>query len=154
MININKAVFNPLSVEEGDEIDFSSSNDDKTAPQAPQMDASISLDNVKTKNSDHRAPSLAHQYYISTPWSLSNYLTFRGSENFHIILWICKDFSWIQDNQVSAIFFGTLAILWCFILLYHAIAEKCAEELYMMIGLITWLCANYVWMFGMFIQNC
>lgn len=88
-------------------------------------------------------------FYISRPWSLDYYYSVRGSENVHIYLWVAKDLSWSQGWEVSGMFFGILAILWCFVLLYHAIHSKNIEEIYMWIALVMWLSANFIWMTGM-----
>lgn len=87
-------------------------------------------------------------FYISQPWSLSYYWTVRGSENFHIYLWIAKDLAWSQSSYWPAMIFGSLAVLWCFVLLHHAIEARNLEEVYMWVALTMWLVANFVWMAG------
>lgn len=87
-------------------------------------------------------------FYIDIPWSPQTYFTVRGSENFHIILWISKDLSWTQGNQGAAMFFGVAALSWCVILAYHALVSKNWEEVYMLVPMILWLTANFIWMYG------
>ncbi len=87
-------------------------------------------------------------FYISRPWSLDYYYSVRGSENVHIYLWVAKDLSWSQGWEIPGMFFGCLAIVWCLVLLQHAIHDKNLEEIYMWIALVMWLSANFVWMTG------
>lgn len=49
--------------------------------------------------------------------------------------------------------FGCLAVAWCFVLAYHAIESKAMEEMYMLIGLVLWLSANFVWMTGEVVEE-
>jgi hypothetical protein len=86
--------------------------------------------------------------YISVPWSIPYYLTVRGSENFHICLWIAKDLSWTQNWYWESMIFGSMALAWCTVLMYNAVVAKCFEEVYMLIALILWLSANFLWMAG------
>lgn len=86
--------------------------------------------------------------YISTPWSPQIYFTVRGSENFHIYLWIAKDFAWTQDLYYESMFFGIAALVWCGVLMYHAIKLGYYNEIYMLIPFIMWLSANFTWMAG------
>ena len=87
-------------------------------------------------------------FYITTPWSWSYYLSVRGSENFHIYLWVAKDLAWTQDSFWPALIFGSAALAWCGVLLYNSIRGKSVEEVYMLIALIMWLAANFLWMAG------
>lgn len=45
--------------------------------------------------------------------------------------------------------FGSLALAWCTVLAYHAIKNRCIEEVYMLIALVLWLTGNFVWMAGL-----
>mmetsp|Transcript_13325 Transcript_13325/g.18272 ORF Transcript_13325/g.18272 Transcript_13325/m.18272 type:complete len:397 (+) Transcript_13325:31-1221(+) len=87
-------------------------------------------------------------FFITLPWSPQIYFSVRGSENFHIYLWIAKDLAWSQGSYYPAMIFGTSALAWCLVLAYHAISSRCLEEVYMLIALILWLSANFVWMAG------
>lgn len=91
---------------------------------------------------------VARNFYISGAWDLEYYYTIRGSENFHIYLWIAKDWAWTQEWQYPAIIFGSMAVAWCFVMAYHAWESGVPEEMYMLIALVLWLCANFVWMTG------
>lgn len=88
------------------------------------------------------------KFFISGGWDLEYYYTIRGSENFHIYLWIAKDLSWSQDWYWPSLIFGTMAMLWCLVLAYHAMDSKVLEEVYMIVAVILWLAANFVWMSG------
>lgn len=90
-----------------------------------------------------------HYYmYISSPWSPQIYFTVRGADNFHIYLWIAKDLAWTQNAYVPGMLFGISAIAWCGVLAYHALAMRSFNEMYMLVALTMWLCANFVWMSG------
>ena len=86
--------------------------------------------------------------YFDVPYSPQIYFTVRGAENFHIYLWIAKDLSWTQNKLVPALFFGSCALAWCLVLVYHAFNIKSYVEIYMVIGLMLWLSGNFVWMQG------
>eukprot|EP01038_Epipyxis_sp_PR26KG_P016153 gene16153-21956_t len=102
----------------------------------------------KDNNDDSYNVSYGSSFYISVPWSPQIYFTVRGSENFHIYLWIAKDLSWSQNLYWCSMIFGSMALSWCLVLAYHAISSRCYEEVYMLIPLIIWLSANFVWMAG------
>jgi len=87
-------------------------------------------------------------FYITQEWSLSYYLTVRGSENFHIYLWIAKDLAWTQNWYWPAMMFGSSALAWCLVLAFNAIRSRCIEEMYMLVALVMWLSANFLWMAG------
>eukprot|EP01035_Chromulina_nebulosa_P020172 gene20172-26187_t len=105
--------------------------------------SAINIDNDKTIDEIN-----AKNFYITIPWSPQMYFTVRGAENLHIYLWIAKDFCWIQDFEVLAMIFGSLALAWCGVLLYHAIEARDIEEVYMLIALTLWLFGNFWWMRG------
>lgn len=87
-------------------------------------------------------------FFISSPWSVDYYHTVRGCENFHIYLWIAKDLAWSQDCYWPAMIFGCGALLWCFVLLFHALEARSVLEVYMWIAMVLWLGGNFVWMAG------
>lgn len=89
-----------------------------------------------------------NDFQITIPWSPQLYFSVRGAENFHIYLWIIKDLAWTQKWYVVSWIFGLSAISWCFVLVYHAFADKNYNEMYMLVALILWLSANFVWMAG------
>lgn len=96
---------------------------------------------------------LNNDFFISQPWDLSYYWTIRGSENLHIYLWIAKDLAWSESWYWPAMLFGSAAVLWCFVLLHHAVSARNYEEIYMWVGLTLWLIANFVWMAGEVFNN-
>jgi hypothetical protein len=87
-------------------------------------------------------------FYITVPWSLGYYFTVRGSENFHIYLWVAKDLAWSQDSYWPAMIFGIMALAWCVVLAVNAARVGSIDELYMLVALFMWLCANFLWMAG------
>lgn len=89
-----------------------------------------------------------NNFYITMPWSPQVYFTVRGAENFHIYLWIAKDLSWTRDAYIPAMTFGTASLLWCVVLMYHAVTAKCITEVYMLIVMILWIAGNFLWMSG------
>lgn len=72
----------------------------------------------------------------------------RSGENFHVVLWLMKDVSWILGWKALGIgmFFPTLAIaVW--------IAWKSREEigeLLHCLAVVFWIMANGIWMIGEF----
>jgi hypothetical protein len=89
-----------------------------------------------------------NNFYITMPWSPQVYFTVRGAENFHIYLWIAKDLSWTRDAYTPAMMFGIASLLWCSVLMFHAVTAKCVTECYMLIVMILWIAANFLWMSG------
>lgn len=111
-------------------------------------DESFSYRHMHFFSRDEKDSIYANNFYITIPWSPQVYFTVRGAENFHIYLWIAKDLCWTQSWYYPAYFFGSSAMAWCLILLYHAITARCVTEVYMLIPMILWLCANFIWMSG------
>lgn len=89
-----------------------------------------------------------HNFYITIPWSPQIYLTSRGAENIHIYLWILKDFCWTQSIVTLGLTMGSLALIWCCILFYHAFECRNYEDMYMLVALTLWLFGNFWWMKG------
>lgn len=87
-------------------------------------------------------------FHYRLPFSSQTYYMMRPIENGHIYLWIIKDLSWAQDWYYPSIFFGSLALVWCGVLLVEAIRIRSAYEVYMTIGITLWLAANFTWMIG------
>ena len=44
--------------------------------------------------------------------------------------------------------FGIFALSWCLVLAYHAWKSQNVEEVYMLVPLVLWLIANFIWMSG------
>ena len=82
------------------------------------------------------------------PLTSRMFFTIRGSENFHIYLWIAKDFSWSQGLYYESLVFGVSALGWCTVLMYNAFRSKNMEEIYFLIPLTLWLFGNFWWMTG------
>lgn len=134
-----------------------SSMDADTAAQEPvnlelqstnkETDAAESCDGDPATHPDHQHVKMVHgNIYFDVPWSPQIYFTVRGAENFHIYLWIAKDLSWTTDNYNSSLFFGSSALAWCAVLVYHAFSSRDYREMYMLVGLMLWLAGNFVWM--------
>lgn len=89
-----------------------------------------------------------NDFQITVPWSPQMYFSVRGAENFHIYLWILKDLAWTQKWYGMSWTFGICAISWIFVLAYHAFIDRNFNEIYMLIAMVLWLSANFVWMAG------
>ena len=72
----------------------------------------------------------------------------RGSENFHIYLWILKDLSWAQSWWISGHVFGIAAILWSFYILSHTVRDRNTNEIMTNFSTFMWLFGNTWWMIG------
>jgi len=70
----------------------------------------------------------------------------RGWDNFHVYLWILKDYAWSSGNDPLAYFFGVAALSWCGVLALVAISSNDYEELYFLFAMFGWLFANFWWM--------
>lgn len=99
---------------------------------------------------DSKQTYLGNYFYITVPWSIEYYFTVRGSENFHIYLWVAKDLAWTQDAYWPSMIFGSMALAWCGVLAFNAIRHRSIDEVYMLIALTMWLAANFVWMAGIY----
>ena len=79
---------------------------------------------------------------------MSLFRSIRASENFHIVLWLVKDVSWILGWKTLGVtmFFPTIAVaIW--------IAWKSREEigeLLHCLAVVCWIMANGIWMIGEF----
>ena len=111
-------------------------------------DESYSYRHMRFFSQDTKDSIYANNFYITMPWSPQVYFTVRGAENFHIYLWIAKDLCWTQSWYYPAYIFGSAALGWCLILLYHAVSARCITEVYMLIPMMMWLSANFIWMSG------
>lgn len=91
--------------------------------------------------------------WFDVPLSPYLFFTIRGAENFHIYLWIAKDFAWVQGNFHFAVGFGLAALMWCGVLMYHAVSLRNYEEAFFMFPLTLWLFANFWWMTSDFVVH-
>jgi hypothetical protein len=111
---------------------------------SPQVDTNIVVQ-VQKKVKRSRID----RFNIDLPWSPHlYYYSVRGAENFHIYLWILKDWGWTQDMEVFTLVFGYAALAWCGVLLWQAISRHNWEDTYHLFPLILWLFGNFWWMYG------
>lgn len=70
--------------------------------------------------------------------------TIRKYENFHILLWLIKDMSWLMSWRILgiAMIFPTLI---CAIFIAFS-TRNIKSELYHNLAVICWICANSFWM--------
>ena len=85
---------------------------------------------------------------FSEPWSVDWCFSVIGSEYTHMYFWILKDLSWTQGWRLFSISFGSFAIMWWVIILYHSLRTRNTAEVWNAIGLFLWLFANFWWMTG------
>lgn len=114
----------------------------------------VSLSPVASKYASENSSALPEKtmldknFYITSEWSPQIYFTSRGAENFHVYLWITKDFCWTQQYRSAGIVFGSMAMAWCGVLIFHALIEYNFEDAYMLVALTLWLGGNFFWMLG------
>jgi hypothetical protein len=54
----------------------------------------------------------------------------RGFDNFHVYLWILKDYAWASENDTLAYVSGVAALSWCALMAIVAIKDRDMEDLY------------------------
>lgn len=72
------------------------------------------------------------------PLNFKFFLTIRGSENFHLYLWLIKDLSWAQSWYYSGHIFGSLAVIWSVYILSHAARERNTNEIFTGVAQTFW----------------
>jgi hypothetical protein len=87
------------------------------------------------------------------PLNYHLFLSIRGSENFHLYLWLIKDLSWAQSWYYSGHIFGSLAVIWSFFILFHAARERNTNEAFVGVAQTAWLMANVWWMTGIYLYE-
>lgn len=130
------------------------------------LDKLITTDSGKNGNNFEKVDLVLNQYglmdlpnpplyfvqkvalWFDIPVTPKMFFTIRGSENFHIYLWIAKDYSWSQDLYYESLIFGIAALAWCSVLMYHAVRTRNNEEIFFLIPLTIWLFGNFWWMTG------
>ena len=75
---------------------------------------------------------------LSQPWSVDWCFSVIGAEYCHTYFWILKDLAWTQGWRIFSISFGSFAIMWWTILLYHALRLRNIDEIWNCIGLFLW----------------
>jgi hypothetical protein len=75
----------------------------------------------------------------------------RKKENFHIVLWLVKDFAWIMDYKILGLSMAIPTVLLAIYLTWHSRADK--TEFAHNLAVMFWICANVIWMFGEFYLN-
>ncbi len=69
-------------------------------------------------------------------------------EGSHIYFWILKDYAWASNSYYMALIFGSLTVIWNYIIMIMCIMRYDWEGAYMQIATATWLGGNYIWMIG------
>lgn len=113
------------------------------------VDGTKTKDGDKSNNTDTSGVVASDtEFHYRLPFSSQTYYMMRPIENVHIYLWIIKDLSWAQDWDYPSLIFGSLALLWCGVLMFEAIRMRSLYEMYMTVGTTLWLVANFTWMTG------
>jgi hypothetical protein len=74
------------------------------------------------------------------------FYSIEGAEHCHTYFWIGKDLAWMQIWNSMSLFFGISALLWSFLILFHALRTFNFHELWHFVALFLWLFANF-WFF-------
>lgn len=72
----------------------------------------------------------------------------RAYENLHIALWLFKDICWVSMWRLG----GMIMIVPTFLVAVHITwkARKNIHDLFHNIAIVSWICANGIWMAGEF----
>lgn len=75
----------------------------------------------------------------------------REYENLHIVMWLLKDTCWVLDFKIPGLImiFPTISVAIHITWLYRSNRS----ELFHNLAVVTWICANSVWMIGEFFFN-
>lgn len=87
-------------------------------------------------------------YMPDHPLTFKFFLTIRGSENFHLYLWLIKDLAWAQSWYYSGHIFGSLAVMWSLYILSHAARERNTNEIFTGVAQTFW----YLFVFLLIMQ--
>jgi hypothetical protein len=96
--------------------------------------------------SDDNLNNIAEEYSVlgfSTPLSIEWFFSVVGTEYCHIYFWLLKDLAWMQSWLYLSISFGTMALLWSLLILYHSLRTLNWHEVWNFIALFLWLFANF-----------
>ncbi len=80
---------------------------------------------------------------ITNPLTLRWFFSIIGSEYCHIYFWIVKDLAWVQNWRRVSIIFGSLALAWSIVILYHSLRTLNWHEIWNFIASFLWLFANF-----------
>ena len=62
----------------------------------------------------------------------------KNLDNFHLYLWLLKDLSWAQDWYYCGMIFGSLAVVWSFLMILCAIKSSATNEIFISVALFLW----------------
>ncbi len=72
----------------------------------------------------------------------------RKFENFHVVLWLIKDFFWITDQKIAGMIMVIPTISMAIFITYNTKGLK--TDFIHNLAVVCWISANSVWMFGEF----
>ena len=93
---------------------------------------------ISESNSNPSSSSICWFHLPDHPLSLQWFLTIRGSENFHLYLWLIKDLAWAQSWYYCGHIFGSLAVIWSVYILSHAARERNTNEIFTGVAQTFW----------------
>jgi hypothetical protein len=77
--------------------------------------------------------------------------SFRKFENFHIVLWLIKDFCWIADQKIAGLIMIFPTIFMAIYITY--MSRTYPTDFAHNLAVVFWIMANSVWMFGEFFMK-
>ena len=61
---------------------------------------------------------------------------------------VSQDVCWTQDAYWPGLILGAAAVVWTLYLMSFAVLDRNAGEVWVSIGQLAWLLANWIWMLG------
>ena len=127
---------------ENSENTFDDQNDDSNKKSSSE-DVTI----VRTKSSGSVESSICWYALPEHALSFSFFLSIRGSENFHLYLWLIKDLAWAQSWYYCGHIFGSLAVIWAVYILSHAAREGNTNEIFTGVAQTFWYLFLFLFVF-------
>ena len=90
------------------------------------------------RSSGSSSSDICWYQYPEHALSLKFFLSIRGSENFHLYLWLIKDLAWAQSWYYCGHIFGSLAVIWSVYILSHAAREGNTNEIFTGVAQTFW----------------
>lgn len=73
---------------------------------------------------------------------------YRAFENFHVVLWLIKDFCWCMLWKPLAVFMIAPTFAFAVFLCYSSKAQR--SDFFHNLAVLLWIMANSIWMIGEF----
>ena len=75
-------------------------------------------------------------------------IPYRKFENFHILLWLIKDFCWVTGLKMAGMIMIVPTILVAIFITW--LSRSILSELWHNLAVVCWISANSIWMIGEF----